>query len=234
MSLPQLNSSPKYSLRIPSSGKEIKFRPYLVREEKVLLMALETKDVKSALNAVVDTIISCVDETIRPNDLTTFDVEYMFTQIRAKSSGENSTILVGCTSCEHKNEVNIPLDELSVDVPLVERRVKLGDDISIELKYPSYSKIIQYDLEDADKASTAFDLAGSCIDSIIHGEERIDATDVSTEQLSNFLDSMTTQQFQGIAEFISTIPKLQHNVAFACESCQKDNLITLEGMQNFF
>ena len=234
MSLPQLNSSPKYSMTIPSSQVDVKFRPYLVKEEKVLLMALETQDVKTALGAVVDTITSCVEGKIQPEDLTTFDVEYMFTQIRSKSSGETSEVLLSCSGCGHQNEISIPLDQLCVDVPKANSFIELTGDISLELKYPSYAEIIQYDIENIDKSSSVFDLAASCIKSIITEEERIDSRECSKEQLVEFLESMTTQQFKGISDFMAAIPKLQHDVEFKCSECEEHNKQTIEGMQNFF
>lgn len=234
MALPKLNDTPKYNITIPSTGKKVKFRPYLVKEEKVLLIAMESKDTVAAIEAIVDTITSCIADNINPEKLTTFDVEYLFTQIRAKSSGETTNILMACSDCNVQNEVSIKLDDLKIKVPKVKTLYKLNDETSIELKYPSYSILTEYDMESENTAQKSFEMATSCIDSILYGEERIDSSDCSREELLEFLDSMTTDQFKIITSFVETMPRLSHNVKFKCESCDVDNDHLIEGMQSFF
>jgi len=234
MALPKLNDSPKYTMTIPSTGKKIKFRPYLVKEEKVLLMAVESQDMKTGLSAVVDTISACCQDEINVDRLTTFDVEYMFTQMRAKSSGESVKIGLSCKKCEQLNEVDVTLDDLKVNVPKVEKVHPLNDEITIELRYPPYSVFLDMDFEDGDDAENTFFIAGKCIDAIQYDDERIECDDVPTEELTEFLESMTKEQFKIIMDFVETMPKLEKNVKYDCIHCSHKNTLKLEGMQSFF
>jgi len=196
MALPKLNDSPKYSMKIPSSQKRVRFRPYLVKEEKILMMAAETKDAAATMGAIADTIEACCEESIDRNNLTTFDVEYMFTKIRAKSSGETSKILLPCSECERKNEVTIDLDKLEIKMPKVDNIAKLTSDISVELRYPPFVNLLEYDFENIKSTETGFTLAAECIKAIQHNEERIDISEVSKEEVIDFLEQMTSEQFQ--------------------------------------
>src|SRR5210317_107060 len=127
MALPRINESPKYKVKIPSTGKEVFYRPFYVKEQKVLLMAMEAEDQELILKAMVDTIVACVEGQINPNHLSTFDVEYMFTKIRAKSVGETTNIFLECTECQHKNEVQLNLDNIEMDVPNEIPKIQLND-----------------------------------------------------------------------------------------------------------
>lgn len=236
MALPKLNDTPKYNVTIPSMGKRVKFRPYLVKEEKILMMAVESGDVKQSLSAVVDTIEACITDKFDASKLTTFDVEYLFTQIRAKSSGESVRIRLACTECEELNEVAIQLDELKVKVPKTKKLHQLSENISIELRYPPYEVLLNHDFETEDEsnAEKSFSIAAQCIDAIIHDDERIDNSECSPEELREFLESMTTEQFKLVSDFVEGMPRLKHDINFDCTSCQHSNKLTLEGMQSFF
>lgn len=233
MALPKLNDSPKYSINVPSTGKEVSFRPYLVKEEKTLMMALESEDQKQALTAIVDTIEACIFDKIDTHKLTTFDVEYMFTQIRAKSAGETATVGVKCNSCSESNDVVIKLDDINVNVPETENTIQLTDDVSVELKWPSYFDITGFDITSKSNA-IAFDMATLCIDAIIFQDERTLAVDCTTKELSDFVESMTTEQFKHVTDFVSHMPQMQHNVQFKCSKCGEDNEVNIKGLQNFF
>ena len=141
MALPRVNSSPKYDTMIPSLNKTVHYRPYLVKEEKVLMMALESNDNKQMLNAVVDTIQSCVTEDIEREKLTSFDVEWLFTKIRSKSVGETSKVSIKCESCDTENEVTIDLNQLKLTEIKEPEVIKLTDQISIKMKYPKYDQL---------------------------------------------------------------------------------------------
>ena len=233
MALPKLNESPKYSITIPSTNKEVSFRPYLVKEEKVLMMALETEDQKSALMAIADTIEACVFEKIDTRKLTTFDVEYMFTQIRAKSAGETASIGIKCNSCSAINDVVIKLDDINVDVPVTENIINLTDEVSIELRWPSYFEITGFDTDKSPSAA-AFEMAALCIEAIMHEGERTLATDCSNKELMEFIESMTTEQFKSVTDYIALMPQMQHRVDFDCSKCGEENHIDVKGLQNFF
>ena len=141
--LPKLNATPTHELTIPSSGQKVSYRPYLVKEEKILLLAFESQDEKQAMQAMVDTIIACVNEKLNPKTFTSFDVEYMFTQIRSKSVGETTKINVACSECGTMHEHTINLVELKVEVPEINNVIELTDTISAELRYPPFNAFIK-------------------------------------------------------------------------------------------
>jgi hypothetical protein len=235
MALPKLNDSPKYELVIPSSKQKIRYRPYLVKEEKVLMMAMESQDMNSVLNAVVDTIEACSQDPIEKDKLAMFDVEYMFTQIRSKSVGETSKVSISCKECEAKNEVKIDVSSIQIDVPEVDNMIQVTPEITLEMKWPSYNDIISLGIKDEKslQAST-FGLIGKCISAIHTEEERIDTKDVSLKELEEFIDSMTSEQFQKVSSYIEKMPKLAHDIHFDCCLCGHGNDITLQGMTDFF
>lgn len=233
MALPKLNDSPKYDLIIPSTQQKVRFRPYLVKEEKVLMMAIESQDAKATLNAVVDTIEACLEDDIKKTDLAIFDVEYMFTQIRSKSVGENATIGMACSKCEERNDVTIDVSSIVIEVPTIDNVIILTPEISLEMKWPSYSEIIA--LESIGQgASIGFDLVGKCIEAIVTEEERTLTKDVSSEELNDFIESMTSTQFALLSAYVEKMPSLNHNVHFDCEHCGTSNTRTLSGMTDFF
>jgi len=235
MALPKLNATPKYELTIPSLNIPVRYRPYLVKEEKVLMMSFESGDKKATLNAVVDTIFSCLEENnnIRPDSLTTFDVEYMFTQIRAKSVGEVARIKVKCTHCDHYNDQEVDLESVQVEVPK-QNIIELTDDISIKMKYPSYKILVSKDLESDKQIELGFEMLAECIDTIMTQEEQFIVKDQTKEELQEFIESFTTEQFEKIVNFLNGIPKMEKVLEFNCVSCGEENKVKLEGMSDFF
>lgn len=235
MALPKLNSAPKYEMTIPSSGKLVRYRPFLVKEEKSLMIASESGNPKDVFKGLVDTIGACVEGEINTNKLTSFDVEYMFLQMRAKSVGETSKVGLRCSECEHSNEIGIRLDDIKIEASGGLKTLTLTDEIQVEIGYPTFYDIINSGI-DAEKEPTtdqAFGLIRSCLKSIITQDERIDLADVSTKEIQEFLDSMSAGQFQQIKEFVDGIPKLTHDVEFECTKCKHQNKITIEGIANF-
>jgi hypothetical protein len=235
MALPKLNDTPKYDIVIPSQNKKVKYRPYLVKEEKVLMMAMESQDMNAILNAVVDTITACVQNDIEKDKLTIFDVEYMFTQIRAKSVGETSKVGIKCKHCETSNEIAIDVSSIKIDVPKISNTIELTSEITLEMKWPSYDDLISLGIKDTKSmAQNAFAMIGKCIAAIHTNDERISTKDVPSEELEEFIDSMTKDQFQKVSAYIEQMPRLIHNVDFNCVSCGETNNIKLEGMSDFF
>lgn len=230
MALPLLNEAPKYELKVPSTGKKLKYRPYLVKEEKILMLAAESKDINQITNAVLDTIVACVDGRVNKRELTTFDVEYIFLQLRSKSVGENVELKIKCDECSHSNDYNINLDEVKCEVPKKSNLIELSDKITVEMKYPSYDML---DFDD-DPESVGFEVIGKCIEAVITGDERIDLADESEESIRNFVGSMTQSQFEKISNYLKDMPAVRHEIDFTCESCGHNNNILLEGMQSFF
>tara|TARA_B100000085_G_scaffold103698_2_gene94297 strand:- start:273 stop:977 length:705 start_codon:yes stop_codon:yes gene_type:complete len=234
MVLPKLNTSPKYEMVIPSSKQTVRYRPYLVKEEKVLLMAFESNDSSQAMNAIIDTILVCVDENIKRETLTTFDVEYMFTQIRSKSVGETSKVNVKCEKCETLNAVTINLAEVELDTPeSVNNEIQLTPEVSIELSYPSADSLISIDKE-ATQAEKILATIVASIDVIKTEEERVSTKDVTKKEVEEFVDGMTGEQFSNLAEYVKNIPTLKENVEFVCENCGHNNSRELVGFTDFF
>lgn len=232
MALPKLNDTPQYELVVPSTGDRIRYRPYLVKEEKVLLLAFETQDQRQMMNAMVDTIVACVDDTIDKKSLTTFDVEYMFLQIRGKSVGETATVGLKCGNCDNVEEVRINLSEITVDKKDVSNVIELTSDISVEMRYPRFIEVA--DNVDGTKEDTqlAFDMIEKSISAVLTGDERI--TDFSRKELTEFVESMTSTQLEKISQFVREIPSLQKEVDYKCSECGEDNHIKLEGISDFF
>lgn len=234
MVLPKLNTSPKYEMVIPSSKQTVRYRPYLVKEEKVLLMAFESNDSSQAMNAIIDTILVCIDENIKRETLTTFDVEYMFTQIRSKSVGETSKVNVKCEKCETLNAVTINLAEVELDTPeSVNNEIQLTPEVSIELSYPSADSLISIDKE-ATQAEKILATIVASIDVIKTEEERVSTKDVTKKEVEEFVDGMTGEQFSNLAEYVKDIPTLKENVEFVCENCGHNNSRELVGFTDFF
>ena len=237
MALPKINEHLNFSMTIPSLGKQVKYRPYLVQEEKVLLQAFESKDTATCLQAMTDTLSATIDprENIDVASLATFDVEYMFTQVRAKSVGENSTILITCKKCEEKNEYDIDLDSLEIEVPVGQNIREVTDNIRVEMRYPSYNIMLdQEDFDDADNFGKALDLVVNCMVAIHTGDERIDCTNESKEELLEFVSSMTAVQLKSVTSFIEDMPSLKHTAEFMCQKCTEKNELELKGLTDFF
>jgi len=236
MALPKLNSAPKYALTIPSTGQEIYFRPFLVKEQKVLLIAYESKDRKQIVKAILDTVEACVETEIDTRTLTTFDVDYLFTQIRAKSVGEKVDLRVKCTQCEHFNDVQVNLEE--IEVPEVEgsKVVELSNEISVKLQYPSYFQFIRNPkiLDSESDTETIMEIIISCMEAIQTEEENILLKDEPREEIVRFLDSMTSEQFEKISDFVQKMPSMKKDVQFQCVSCTETSDVVLQGIDDFF
>ena len=236
MALPKLNDQPKYELVIPSTQQKIRFRPFLVKEEKVLLLAMESNDQNLILASITDTIEACVIDKIDAAKLTTFDIEYVFTQIRSRSVGEVATVLVNCSECETPNELKIPLDAITVTKSSVSNMVKLTDSITLELQYPSYKTITADSsmLQENAGAEATFKMIKSCMKAVLTEDERVLMSEEDPESVDAFLNSMTTSQLDEIRKFIEDMPNMYHNAEYTCTECAHDNKLTLEGMQSFF
>ena len=239
MALPKLNVTPRFELTIPSTGKKVRFRSYLVKEEKLLLLAMESKDVSQMVSAMIDTIEACAEDELNIKRLTTFDVEYLFTQIRAKSVGEVIKLNLICKECDHRTEVPINIENVVVNVPKVDKIIVLTPEISIEMKYPSYMDVMKSDflegLEKGDKQTTAmFEMTIKCINAILTPDERFSADDSTDEELMDFVESLTTDQFSKLTVFMQSMPELVSETDFVCEKCGAENHIKLKGMADFF
>lgn len=236
MALPKLNTAPIYEMSVPSTGDRVSYRPYLVKEEKVLMMAFESGDQKQALKAIVATIDACIQDKINVAELATFDVEYMFTQIRSKSAGEKSTVLLKCQHCETQNEIDIDLSAIEVEITEDDMKVELTDQITVEMKYPPYKSVMESDLS-GDQVKLGLDMVVASIAGVIvkNGleEERMDAKDVSKKELMEFIESMTSEQFERVTKYIGDLPAMKHDAKFKCINCGHDNEVELKGISDF-
>ena len=233
MALPKLNSTPQYSCVIPSTKDTVKYRPYLVKEEKILMIAFETGDQKAALTAIINTLEACIEGDVKVSDLTTFDVEYLFTQIRSRSVGENATILVPCTSCGHKNEVELELTSIEIEYPEnVQTKVQITDDVAVEMKYPSYSDVLSMDF-DGDQNEMGMQILCQSIDAILTEEERVSTKDVSIKEVLEFVESMTSDQFKKMSDFLESLPSLKKDIKQPCLQCGETVERTLKGISDF-
>ena len=237
MALPRINETLNFTMTIPSTGQTVKYRPYLVKEEKVLLQAFESGDSKTCLEAMCDTIAACLDERadVDVTTLATFDVEYMFTQVRSKSVGETSTILVGCKECEHRNEYVVDLESLKVEVEKGTNIIPITDSIKVEMRYPTYESLLSGDIEASQEdMGAAISVIAASIAAVHTDEERIDAEAQLPEEMEEFVTSMTATQLQSLSEFLQEMPALKHEAEFKCISCEAENKLELKGLSDFF
>ena len=235
MTLPKLNSAPVYEMTVPSTGQNITYRPFLVKEQKNLLIAFESQNRRDLVRAVQRTIESCVEDNIN-NNLTTFDVDYMFTKIRSKSVGETADVLIPCSECESQNEVKINLDEVSVDSEMPDMLVNITDDVSVQMKFPTYDDFLSNKmlLESTTVTEALLQLIITCMESVLTDEERYSLQDESYEEAVNFLESMTAEQFEKVSQFANNIPNVTKSISFSCTSCGHENEKTLKGLDDFF
>ena len=238
MPLPKI-STPTYELEIPSSGETIRYRPFLVKEEKVLVIALESEDTKQITNAIKAVLKSCVlTKGIKVEKLPTFDIEYLFLNIRGKSVGEELDVNVICPDDEKTSvAISINLDDIQVQKnDEHDNKIRLDDNIMMELKYPSLDQFIKnnFEFDEKNAMQQSFDLIGSCIDKIYNEEEVWAAADCTKKEINEFLESMNSTQFKGIEKFFETMPKLSHTITITNPNTKKTSEVVLEGLASFF
>ena len=237
MALPIINA-PTYEVAVPSSKEKINYRPFLVKEEKILLLALED-GTAGALNVALKQIVNnCTYEKLDVSTMATFDLEFIFLRIRAKSVGEVSKLsLLAEDDGETYVEVEIPLEKIVVDFPKDHTNtVKLTDTIGVILRYPTYDTLAEMDDLPSEMSGVerVFTLMSKCVDRIFDAETVHERIDFNEEELETFLNSLSPQQFADVQKFFDTMPKLQHQVKFTNPKTKKKNTVTLEGLQSFF
>jgi len=238
MPLPKINT-PTYELVLPSTGKKLKYRPFLVREEKILIMALESENIKQITEAVMEILESCIlSKNFKLNDLATFDLEYLFLNVRSKSVGETVEVNVTCPD-DNKTTVSMSIDLDSIKVVKDKKHkttVKLDDNLSLKLKYPSVVQFIENNFEASEKSevSNTLDMIISCIDTIYTEEESWNASESTKKELEDFVDQLNTKQFKSIEDFFATMPKLSHKVKVMNPETNVESTVTLEGLASFF
>ena len=234
MALPKLDA-PRYELKVPSTGKKATYRPYLVKEEKVLMLALESNDEKQMIRAMKDVINTCTEGSVDVEKMAMFDLEYIFMQLRGKSVGEKTEIGVKCKSCETKNDVLVDLDKVKVNVPKESaRKIALTSTVGVTMKYPSVNDIMDIQSSDDSEVEKLFNLIGTCIDSVYSGGEIFDAEGQSAQEIRDFIESLNSDQFNKIKDFIQDMPSAGISVDFTCSNCSTHNNFEVKGIANFF
>jgi hypothetical protein len=237
MPLPKI-STPTYELVIPSTGKKIKYRPFLVKEEKILIIAMESEDISQITNAVKDVIKNCIiTRGIKVEELSTFDIEYLFLNIRGKSVGEEVEVLITCPDDGvTKVPVTISLDEIQIQIDENHSKdIRLDDTLTLRMRYPSMQEFIKnnFALEDVNVDDT-FEIISSCIEQVYNEEESWSASDCTKKELKEFIEQLSSKQFKEIENFFATMPKLSHTITVKNPNTEVENEVVLEGLASFF
>ena len=239
--LPKI-STPQYELVLPSTGKTIKYRPFLVKEEKILILALESQSTKEITNAIKQVLKDCiVTKGIKVEELPTFDIEYIFLNVRGKSVGESLDLIITCgDDGETQVPVTVFIDQIKVEEdPEHKRDIQLDTDLVLRMKYPSLDQFIKTNFDfSAEQSSSSidrsFDIISSCIDVIFNAEESWSAADSTKKELTDWIETLTPNQFKEIEKFFDTMPRLSHTVKVINPKTKVESVVTLEGLTSFF
>ncbi len=238
MPLPKI-ATPTYELELPSTGKTVQYRPFLVKEEKLLVIALESEDNKQITTAIKAVLKACVlTKGIKVESLPTFDIEYLFLNIRGKSVGEELDVNIICPDDE-TTEVSVKIDLDDIQVQRDENhtnQIKLDDNLMMEMKYPSLEEFIKsnFDFNDKNQMDQSFQLIASCIDKVYSEDEAWATADCTKKEVNEFLESMNSNQFKEIEAFFTTMPKLSHTISVKNPKTKVESEVVLEGLASFF
>ena len=238
MPLPKI-ATPTYELELPSTQKKIRYRPFLVKEEKVLIIAMESEDQKQITTAIKNVISNCIlSRGIKVEQLSTFDIEYLFLNIRGKSVGENVDVLVTCPDDgQTQVEVTIDLDAIKVQVdPEHSRDIKLDENLTMRMKYPSLDEFIKsnFNFDEGMGVDESFQLIASCVEQIYNEEESWSASDCTKKEMVAFIEELSSKQFKEIERFFETMPKLSHTIKVKNPKTEVESEVVLEGLSSFF
>lgn len=236
MALPVLNTA-KYEVTIPSTGEKVIYRPYLVKEEKILMIAMESNDNKQIIRSVKDVIQNCIDD-INVNDLTLFDLEYLFMMLRGKSVGESININAKCEECDELTPYDISLDDIKAPVVLDDsaKTIMLTDKIGVNLRYPSVDDMVLMGGSAVDglSADTSFDMMTMIIDTVFTEDEVFKMSEQSEEDQKRFIDGFNTQQLSLLLDYLDNVPAMSANLKFDCIHCKHKNEVEIKGLNSFF
>lgn len=240
MALP-MNNMPVFNLTIPSSGKVVKFRPFLVKDEKALMIAQQSEDVLVMVDTLKGVIKSCIVDKIDVDDLATFDIEYIFLKIRGKSVGETVELMFPCDE-DHGEQNDKAITKIKIDLSSIEvekdpthtNKINLFGDVGIVMKYPTVDTAKRLEKTNLDNMDTIFEVIADSVDYIYQGEELYYAKETKREELMAFLNNLTTEQFTSIQGFFEHMPRLKTSVEYKCPICGKEHHKVLEGLQSFF
>lgn len=229
----QNSTLPRYSMTLPVNGTTVKFRPFVVKEEKVLLVALQSKDINQINDAMRNVILACTEDLLDTRKLCAADAEYAFLQIRAKSVGEEVKPQVTCSKCGNSTNIKIKLDEITInqaDKPQSDPNIPISENLSVILRYPS---IHDFDYN-KNEVEIAFELAKKCIDAVVVDEQVYQVRDINPAQLSEFVDNLLPDQFAKIMDFMQSVPELRYKFKYTCQSCQSTVNVELDSVSDFF
>ena len=241
MPLPKI-STPQYELVLPSTGKTIKYRPFLVKEEKILILALESQSTKEITNAIKQVLKDCiVTKGVKVEELPTFDIEYIFLNVRGKSVGESLDLIITCgDDGETQVPVTVFIDQIKVEEdPEHKKDIQLDTDLVLRMKYPSLDQFIKTNFDFSSNQSSSniersFDIISSCIDVIFNAEESWSAADSTKKELTDWIETLTPNQFKEIEKFFDTMPRLSHTVKVINPKTKVESEVVLEGLTSFF
>lgn len=235
MALPVM-STPTYELTVPSTKEKIKYRPFLVKEEKALMLAHQSEDTTAMLDTLKGVIKACTLDKLNVDKLAMFDIEYIFLQLRAKSVGEISELNFTCKQCnDPKARMKVDIDLTKIEVTFNDDHtadIQLFEDVGVKMKYPSLQ--IMNKLKATDDVNAVFDIIIECIDCIYDNENVYAAADQSKQELTDFINNLTQEQFTKLQKFFETMPKLEKTIEFDCPVCKYHHTQTIQGLDGFF
>ena len=240
MPLPTIET-PTYELKVPSSGKKIKYRPFLVKEEKILIIALESKDQNEITNAVKDVLKKCIlTRGVKVDDFPTFDIEYIFLNIRAKSIGEDINLTV---TCPDDGETQVPVTVYVDEIKVIKQEghetdIVIDDKLTLRMKYPSLNQFVENNFEVDDDPKTlvnkTFKVVADCMDTVFTEEDAWEAKDYTPDERIKFIEQLNSKQYKKVENFFATMPKLSHTIEFINPNTKQKNSVVLEGLADFF
>jgi hypothetical protein len=231
--LPKI-ATPKYDMIVPSTGKSITYRPYVVKEEKILLIALESEDEKQIEKSIYSMIESCLDGKVNINDFTNFDIEFIFLTLRSMSVGEGIKLNIPCSSCEEPNAVSVDLNKLEVknnDFDKKDLQIKINNDVTVDLRWPTMS---DRSTEVKTGTETIIHMVAKSIDTLYHGDETINISDTPFNEVIEFVESFTSEQFNNCMAVLLKTPYTGYDIEFTCKKCGEKNEQELKGLADFF
>ena len=235
MALPKV-ALPTYELEIPSNGKKIKYRPFVVKEEKLLLLALESGDDNQIEDATRTLLKNCITTRVKLEDLAIFDLEYIFLQIRAVSVGEVVEMLL---TCEDDGETQVKYNLNLTDVQVIKSedhssKIMLSDSMGLIMKYPSFEEFVKVSIIAKDTSEQVIEIMGKCVDQIFDGEDVYDSSTTSKKEFVEFIEGLTNKQFEKVQEFFSEMPVLKHEIKLKNPNTGVENSFVIQGLSNFF
>ena len=243
MALPKV-STPTYELTVPSTGEKVSYRPFLVKEEKTLLMAAEDQNISTITKAMRDIISTCTEGEVDLKTLAPYDIEYIFLQLRGKSIGDVINLnlkkpdSIECeeSECPGSTEIKVNIDDIKIDTStIVDSKIELTKDIGIKLGFPQLDSVQKYTTKGGGMTPDGvFKMINDCIEYIWEGKEIYKAKDSTKKELTDFIESLNTEQFGKIRNFFESMPRLKHEITWTCPKCDKSAPLLLEGIDSFF